>query len=118
MVIFAVLCLTVFAVLTLSTAAADKRMAAAAAAAVGQYYEADCKAEEILGLLRAGTVPEEVSRDGDRYSYSCPVTETSELCVEVCVTEDEYEIIKWQVVATAEWSPEEYIEVWTPEMEE
>ena len=45
LVIFAVLCLTVFALLTLSTAAADSRLSQDAADAVEAYYQADSQAE-------------------------------------------------------------------------
>ena len=51
LVIFAVLCLTVFALLSLSTVQADGRLSEAAVASVAAYYEADCRAEEILARL-------------------------------------------------------------------
>ena len=60
LVIFAVLCLTVFALLTLSTAAADSRLSQDAAAAVEAYYQADSQAEALWARLRAGERPEEV----------------------------------------------------------
>lgn len=118
LVIFAVLCLTVFSVLTVSTVAADKRIADASAEAVRRYYEADCEAEEILGQLRSGIVPEGVETDGTVYIYNCPVSETQTLRVEVSVTGETYEIKQWKVVTTAEWNPKEYIDVWIPEREQ
>ena len=45
LVIFAVLCLTVFALLGLSTVQADGRLSGASAEAVSAYYAADCRAE-------------------------------------------------------------------------
>jgi len=118
LVIFTVLCLTVFALLAFSTVAADKRLADASAEAVRQYYEADASAEAILGQLRAGIIPEGVSKDGDVYAYCCPMSDTQALRVVVYVRGTEYEIKQWKVVATTEWSPKEYIEVWTPEREQ
>ena len=56
LVIFAVLCLTVFALLGLSSVQAGGRLSDASAQAVTAYYEADCRAEEILSSLRQGTV--------------------------------------------------------------
>ena len=42
--VFAVLCLTVFVLLSLTTVEADRRLAEAAAQAVTDYYAADCQA--------------------------------------------------------------------------
>jgi hypothetical protein len=54
LVIFAVLCMTVFALLSLRTAQAEKQVADAAAQGVRQYYAADLQAQEIYARLRAG----------------------------------------------------------------
>lgn len=48
LVIFAVLCLTIFALLGLGTVQADQRLSDASAEAVYGYYAADCQAEAIL----------------------------------------------------------------------
>lgn len=120
LVIFAVLCLTVFALLTLSTVKADLRLADAAVQSVEDYYRADCEAEEVLARFREGIVSEHVTiaghtADGICYTYGCPVSDTQELRVVVEITEEDYQILQWKVVSTTEWSPEEYIEVWSPE---
>ncbi|MEG0780884.1 MAG: hypothetical protein RR426_09800, partial [Oscillospiraceae bacterium] len=60
LVIFAVLCLTVFSLLALSTVEANGRLSLAMAQSVEDYYAADCAAEEILSRLRAGEVPDGV----------------------------------------------------------
>ena len=52
--IFAVLSLTVFALLVLATVKADSRMSAESTNAIKAYYEADLEAEQILGELRTG----------------------------------------------------------------
>ena len=54
LVVFAVLALTVFALLSLSTVRADVRLGDAAAKAVTDYYAADTRAQEILAQLRNG----------------------------------------------------------------
>jgi hypothetical protein len=112
MTIFAVLCLTVFAMLALTTVRADRRTADAAARAVTDYYAADTRAQEILALLRGGTVPEGVTKTGDTYSYSCPISDTQELRVEARVDGALYEIRRWQAVSTAEWKPDESLHLW------
>ena len=60
LVVFAVLSLTVFALLSLSTVRADQRLGEASAKAVADYYAADLKAQEILADLREGKQVENV----------------------------------------------------------
>ena len=115
LVIFAVLCLTVFAMLSLSTVQADKRLSDASAAAVSEYYEADCQAEEILAQLRTGQVPEGVRVKADTYSYTCSISETQELQVEVRIRENGWEVLRWQAVSTARWSEDETLSLWDGE---
>ncbi len=117
LVIFAVLCLTIFALLSLSTVLADSRLGDASAEAVSAYYEADCRAEEILARIRAGEVPEgtiwTLTDAGNVCSYGCPISDTQTLAVEVRVDgPDDYEILRWQAVSTAEWTPNDHLEVW------
>jgi len=51
LVIFAVLCLTIFALLSLSTAQAGSRLSLRSAETVHSYYEADAAAEKLLAQL-------------------------------------------------------------------
>ncbi|MBQ7936894.1 MAG: hypothetical protein IJ283_00120 [Oscillospiraceae bacterium] len=111
-VIFAVLCLTVFALLSLSTVKADKRLADINEKAVENYYAADLEAEKMLSEIRAGNLPEGVTVSGNVYSYSCPVSETQKLCVEVKVTKSGFDIIRWQTASTTEWTESDGLAVW------
>lgn len=112
-VIFAVLCLTVFALLSLSTVRADQSLQQASAEAVTGYYAADQAAEEILAQLRAGKTPEGVTDRGEgRYAYACPISERQTLQVEVQVTGVDYQVLRWQAVSTLDWQADENIEVW------
>ncbi len=112
LVIFAVLCLTVFALLSLSTVQADGRLGDAAAQAVTGYYQADCRAESILAQLRAGDIPDDVSFDGSVYAYSCPISDTQSLSVEVSLDGSDYTILRWQAVSTAQWQPDTGLDLW------
>lgn len=112
LVIFAVLCLTVFALLGLTTVQADGRLSDASAQAVQDYYGADCQAEIILARLRAGELPEGVHADGDTYSYACPISDTQTLQVEVWVEGTAYTVLRWQAVSTAAWQADESLDVW------
>lgn len=115
LVVFAVLCLTVFALLSLSTVRADDRLGKLSAQAVADYYEADTRAEEILAKLRAGQISDEVIVDGDLYSYTCPISDTQELQVQVRLEEDAYTILCWQAVPVGEWVVDDSIHVWEGE---
>ena len=112
LVIFAVLCLTVFALLGLSTVQADKRLSDASASAVSNYYEADYQAERILAELRCGRIPEGVEQVNGTYCYSCFISNTQELRVEVRMQGDDWEVLRWQAVSTVSWSENDTLSVW------
>ena len=98
LVTFAVLCLSVFALLSLSTALAQKRLADASVQTVQAYYAADLRAEEIFSRLRAGETVEGVQVQGERYCYRCEVTEYQTLEVELQREGEQWRICRWQVV--------------------
>lgn len=112
LVIFAVLCLTIFALLSLSTVLSGQRLGSASAQAVRAYYEADCAAEEILAALRSGELPSGVSVSGHVYSYECPISETQALQVEVELSGSDYRILCWQAVSTLDWQTDESLNLW------
>lgn len=113
LVIFAVLCLTVFALLSVSTVRADQRLRDNAAAAAEGYYAADRMAEEILARLRSGERPAGVKDDGGVFRYACRISETQILAVEVAVDGTAYTVLRWQAVSTADWQADESLPVWT-----
>lgn len=112
LVIFAVLCLGVFALLSVATVQADRRLGDSVQQAVTAYYQADSQAEQILAKLRNGEVPAGVSRKNGIYSYCCGISDTQTLAVEAAVKGSDYEILRWQVISTADWQPEEKLPVW------
>ena len=112
LVMFAVLCLTIFALLGLSSVQADQRLSQASADAVFDYYQADLQAEQILAQLRRGGIPEDVHVEDSMYSYSCPVSETKRLDVVVEEREGTWSVLRWQVVSLVEWETDEHLEVW------
>ncbi len=117
LVIFAVLCLIVFALLSLSTARAGERLSRQSAASVEEYYEADRDAEAILARLRAGELPEGVAEADGVYSYTCPISDTRALEVSVRLEGGEYTVLRWQSVSTVEWEPDDSLDLWDGETE-
>lgn len=118
LVAFAVLCLTVFALLSLATVQADGRLADASAKAVSDYYAADCAAQEILARLRNGERPEGVAFSGSgllRAEYAVPISDTQELQVSVILeglTNREYVIERWQAVSSGDWEFDDGLDLW------
>ncbi len=112
LVIFIVLCLTVFALLSLSSVQADGRLSTASAESVHAYYAADCEAEQILAQLRQGNIPEGVTVSGNRYCYECVVTDTQKLVVETEITGGDYRILRWQTESTLLWQADDGLQLW------
>lgn len=115
LVMFAVLCLTVFVLLALSTVQAQQRLSLSCAKAVEDYYRADTQAEVILAQLRDGQLPREVTRQGECYCYTCPITQTQQLAVRVRPTVQGWQVLCWQVQSTAQWE-EDTLKLWDGEM--
>ena len=110
LVIFAILCMTVFSLLGLSTVSAHKRLSDIQSQAFADYYAADCHAEEILAQLRCGQIPQGVVVDGAICRYTCPISPTQELRVEV--DRGDWSILRWQAVSTVNWKADESMTVW------
>ncbi len=116
LVIFTVLCLTVFAVLNLSTVLSKKGMSDKAAASVKEYYEAECKAEEIIAGLREGNVPGFVKKRGSIYSFECPINDEKKLDVKVKIeSEDSIKVLSFKETSIALWENDENLVLWDDE---
>ena len=121
LVVFAVLCLTVFALLSLATVRADTRLADASAQSIQDYYAADCAAQEILARLRNGEEPEGVTFSGSGMlyaDYACPISDTQELQVRVLLkgaADADYVILRWQAASTGEWEYDDSLHLWDGE---
>ena len=112
LVVFAVLCLTVFALLGLSTVQASRQLAETSASSVRAYYEADCRAEEILARLRSGQLPEGGSVQNDEYWYTCPISDTQDLQVRVRLEGTACSVLQWQAVSTVDWEADQGLDLW------
>ena len=96
--IFGVLCLTVLALLSLSTVLAEKRLSDSAAEAAAAYYQADTEAEKIFAAIRAGENHSAVTENDGEYRYAVAVTETMTLEVAVRKAAEGWEVLRWQTV--------------------
>lgn len=112
LVIFAVLCLTSFAMMSLATVQANHRLTTASADAVTAYYRADSRAEEILAQLRGGEIPKGVSVSGGVYAYAVQISGTQSLRVKVRLEGKRTAVLEWKAVSTAQWKPDDTLNVW------
>jgi len=114
LVIFAVLCLTVFALLSLNTVLAEKRISEASAQQVQDWYRADLQAQEIFAGLRRGETLPGVTQTGTQYAYTVPISRHRRLEVRVKEENGSWEVLSWQTVAQPE-EVQETLPVWQGE---
>lgn len=111
LVIFGVLCLTVFSLLTLTTAQAQKRLSDSAAQTCAAYYEADRQAGEVFALLRSGQMPPQVQKDGNLFRYSIPISSRQSLQVQL-IQKDGWHVLCWQSAAAATPIQNQSLSLW------
>jgi len=115
LVIFTVLCLVIFAILSISTVSKNENLTGATVNSVTDYYAADAEAEVILAKIREGEVPDGVVQSGEIYSYVCTISDSLELACVVKVSGTDFEILKWQAMPAQSWTPEDDFNVWDGE---
>ena len=96
LVILTTLCLMVFSALSLSSALRDYEYSEKIAEKAILYYEADSKANELLGELVD-------SEQLGIHSFFVPLNDERQLSVTVEVTDNTYTILEWKEVSSKEW---------------
>lgn len=109
--IFAIVTLCVFALLSLSTVLAEKRLSNAAARSVENYYAADLQAEEILAQLKNGEIPEEVTGENGIFRCVIPISDSQSLVAEF-TDSDGWQILRWQTIARSPDMSDDNLPVW------
>jgi len=121
--VFVVLCLTVFALISLAAASNDKVMADKAADIVKGYYEADALAERVLAEILLGSADDtvlgvEVSAEYDTYvkyvTFACPISDKKELFVKAAIYRETCDVLEWSMRDVGSWVMiDEMPPVWT-----
>jgi len=111
LVIFAVLCLTVFALLSLSSVQAERRQADAAVEAVKAYYDADLQAQEIYARLRSGQSVDGIREENGIFAFEIWVSQRQVLAVRLENTADSWNVLRWEAVPV-EGETDETMDVW------
>lgn len=114
--IFCVLCMAVFAVLTLSTAVREQSLADLTARRAEEYYEADCQAVQIAEALIAGEAVDaeisyELTGEGSVATYVVPAGGEQLLEVRLLLTGSEYEVLTWRTIYAGDWAPDTSMEL-------
>ena len=122
LMLFSVLCLTVFAVLAFCSARADLRLSEHFAAMVAEYYAADAEATRIMAQLDAASDVDaeierlselgvEFERDGERLSYACPVDDALNLCVTLERLDSDWRVLSWKLEDIGGWNADNHLNV-------
>ena len=108
LVIFIMLCMVIFAVLSLSSALKDYDYTKQKANRTTAYYEACNEAEEIYAKI------EEENHREDSIVYSLPINENEQLQVTLKLqsdAENNYYIYSWLQISTQEWTADHTLPV-------
>ena len=111
LVIFAVLCLVVFALLSINAAKAEQRQADASSKAIREYYNADIQAQEVYAQLRSGRTVEAVREEDGIYAYEIPISEGQVLAVRLEKDGETWNILRWEAMPV-ESELDESLDIW------
>lgn len=122
--IFAVLCLTIFALITFMSANTEMALANAETELVKSYYEADALAERIIDEIVSGSSGDilgaEIKSEWDWdllaniTEFSCPMSDRKEIYVKIALYEDNsYDILSWRMRDAGEWETDAALPVWS-----
>jgi len=127
--IFAVLCLTVFSLIAFVVASNSKSITDSEAKLVIGYYEADALAERIVAEILESpySIPEKIlgidvetswdwQTETETVRFLCPVTDSGKsLYVNLAMRYGTCEILSWRMWDEGEWAADEGLNVWVPD---
>lgn len=119
--IFCVLCLSVFAVLTLSTAVGEEKLTDLTAERERGWYAADRQAAAAVAALSRGETPPDVEvaftdeAGGTLAEFALPAGGDQVLTVKVLLSGGGYEILCWRTDYGGDWAADDTIEIWDGE---
>jgi len=127
MLVFVVLCLVIFAIISLSPALTERTLANAEVQLIQEFYAADAIAEQILAEILAGAYLYSPIMGIDVITgwnmqffvpmvyFTVPINDTMVLFVEIGLDAGYYHILAWQMVNLHEWVPDESINLFDPD---
>lgn len=112
LVSIALLCLTVFALLCLTSAQAETRLEGRTRQAVEDYYRADARAQELFARLKNGELPPEVAQKDGIYTYFCEISQTQTLHVTLQNQNGDWQVLRWQTRVALPTEEPQPLPVW------
>lgn len=128
--IFAVLGLTVFSLITLSISINDRTLIERKAETVTAYYYADSAAERFLAELLDGSASldnadlllfsEERCADSHRVytEFWKAVSNDMAIAVLIAVGDEYFDILSWRMLSISDWDADTRLNVWLPDEDE
>ena len=125
--IFAVLCLTIFSLISYIVTQNSKALVEAEANLVIGYYKADAAAQLVLAeLLASYNIPASIrgveidvehnaDADSKLVSFSYPIynTDAKVLFVQVAIfPNSSYDLLSWRMINTAQWEKDDGLDLW------
>ena len=125
--VFAVLCLTIFSVLSFTTSSSDLRLSQRASKSISDYYQAEYRAEDKIllihqQLLKDGNLDSLRRESGETdlsvkdfaIQFTEPVDKRRMLLVELTFDGNyNMTITRWNLLAATDWIPDYSMEVWS-----
>ncbi|MCL2819834.1 MAG: hypothetical protein FWD38_03255 [Oscillospiraceae bacterium] len=134
--VFAVLCLTVFSLITFVVAGNEKNLVGAKAETVTGYYRTDTLAELILADIiaaandgnaadnKTGNIPGIIreteihksfdeTRNTETVYFFCDISDTKALFVNISINNDSFDILSWRMYDRNDWESDDSVNVWT-----
>jgi len=123
--VFAVLCLTVFSLITFVVASNDKALVDSEARLVVGFFEADALAENIVAdILESDSIPSsmhgiDIYTEFDIFTgseiamFSSPINDYLAILVKLAIHGDSsYDILSWRMYDSSEWEYDAGLNVW------
>lgn len=119
--LFAVLCLTVLAALSLLSANSQYALAERSAEVSRAYYDAETRAAEIYELVKSGDLSsvDAIDHEGETfYSYTVEIDRFQAFYVVIAIENGEARIRSWKIVEAGDWTPDDFLDLWSGEESE
>ena len=129
--VFSVLCLTVFAVLSLVTANSEYKLAIKSTDVIKNYYSADAHANEKIAAIKTvlekeglESATKEASKlnvslkneaEGLEISFDEQISDSQKLTVNAVLNNGQIKVNEWKTVPTKDWNSDENNQFWDGE---
>lgn len=125
--VFAVLCLTIFSVLSFTTSSSDLRLSQRASKSISDYYLAEYRAEDKVlqisnqvkkdgNLDSLKALSGEISKNSSEFTFSFtePVDDRRMILVELAFDKNnDITITRWNLLSSSDWIPDNSMDVWS-----